>query len=195
MKVQGNLIPLSMKKPSSWRTCLNIKNSLILLLCLSALRTWMWIEPLSSADEGYSLLHVGLLHPSCQTSITSNSCLLASISQHRNNHLRISLPSRWLQSFWVAHSLLRDKDWVVSVSFMISVSSSSCSCDCSAAGQAASSDSYSCSLLAQASSSFTKRINFCLHCLFLVLRVTDIVSGLVIASVVIFALSSPRGAA
>ena len=69
---------------------------------------------------------------------------------------------------------------------MISVTSFSCSCDCSAAEQAASSDSFSCSLLGEASSPLTKQADFHFYCFFLVIGMTDIESGLAIESVGMF---------
>lgn len=75
---------------------------------------------------------------------------------------------------------------MASVSFMISVSSSSCSCDCCAAQQAAFTDSFSDSLLGEASSSLARLIDFCFYCFSLVIGSTFIVSGLSMVSIGMF---------
>jgi len=74
---------------------------------------------------------------------------------------------------------------------MTSVSFSSYYYDFFATEQAASSDSFSCSLLGEASSSLTKRADFCFHCFFLVIGATHTVSGLDTVSVGVFSLSCP----
>jgi len=60
---------------------------------------------------------------------------------------------------------------------MISLPSFFCSCDYSAAEQAASSDSISCSCLREAHSPLTKQADFCFDSFFLVVEATDTLQG------------------
>ena len=131
--------------------------------------------------------------PSCQAFLPSKSWLLGPISQHQSNQLRISSPGWQLKSFNIFCSSLRDRDQMVSVSFMISVSSFSYSCDCSSVEQATFADYLSCSILIEASSFLTKSFDFHFYCVFLFIGVTDTVSSLTVLSVGVFSLSPSWG--
>lgn len=62
-----------------------------------------------------------------------------------------------------SHTLLRNRDWLISVSFMISVISLSCSCCCPAAEQAASSEFSSHITSRGSSSSFPNWVSLHFH--------------------------------
>lgn len=62
-----------------------------------------------------------------------------------------------------SHTLLRNRDWLISASFMIPVISLSCSCGCPAAEQGASSELSSCIISRGSSSSFPNSVNLYFH--------------------------------
>ena len=124
--------------------------------------------------------------PSCLASLPSNSRLLAPLSQHRSSQVTICSPGRRLKSFRISRSSLRDRDRVVTASFMSSSSSSSprsgwlsssCSRDGPSPGSSASYTSSSGSLLEEASSSLTKRADFRFQNFFLCTGATDTGTG------------------